>query len=216
MAEKKEDDRIAKLEALMTAGLSKITRWIGKIKNQVTLPIAGGLSIYVVPVNPDAPDDLVGAKVFTVDEAGLPTETAVADGEIPLEDGTGRILVVAGGTVTEVKEAVNAAKLGEENAALKASNADLQAKLTAMEAQHAQVQAQATADKAEAHKEVAAIQNAFAEYKKLIPGDKEKKDDKEEDIIKMDFSKMTTAQKVRAMSKQRAKLEDERKELLNK
>ncbi len=208
MSEKKEATQLEKLEALMVAGFGKLAKAFAKIKNEVTLPTADGKSIYVVPADPAAPDNLQGAKVFQVDESGIPTETPVTDGPVALGDG--RTLIVAAGVVTAVQEAIDAKKLAEENAAMKAANAELQAKLTAMETQM-------STDKAEAQKEVLAIQNAFTEYKKLVPGDKTKEEkEKAEDLMKMDFSKMTTAQKVRAMSKQREKLESERKEFLNK
>jgi ATP-dependent protease ClpP protease subunit/roadblock/LC7 domain-containing protein len=210
MAEKKNEGQLEKLEALMVAGFGKIAKMFAKIKNEVTLPTKDGKSVYVVPVNPDAPDDLKGAKVYLVDEAGLPTETLSPPGEIPLEDGSGRVLVVGdGGVVSEVREAVDANKLAEEKAALQTENAALQAKLTAMENQMA-------SDKAQAQKEVVAIQNAFSEYKKLIPGDHGKSDKDKDEDPKADFAKMSTAQKVRFMSKQAQKLEKENKELLNK
>jgi len=205
MSEKKEATQLEKLEALMHAGFGRLAKAFAKIKNEVTLTADDGTSIYAVPADPANPNELKGAKVFVVDASGLPTETPVADGEILLNDG--RTLVVAAGVVTEVREALNAAKLAEEKAALQAANAELQAKVASMEAQM-------TTDKAAAQKEVLAIQNAFNEYKKLIPGDHSKKDDRVEDLNRMDFSKMSTAQKVRAMSKQREKLELERKEQL--
>lgn len=203
MADKTQETKLKELETLMLSGFKKIQKWIGAIKNEVTLPVQGGASIYIVPVNPELPDDLKGAKVFTVDAAGLPTTTPYADGEVPLEDGTGRVLVIAGGVVSEVREALDANKLKSENASLQAQLNDLKAQLTA-------VQAKADTDKAEAQKEVTAIQNAFTEYKKLIPGDKSDDKDKTDDITKMDFSKMNTAQRVRAMSKIQNKLETEK------
>jgi ATP-dependent protease ClpP protease subunit len=205
MSEKKNEGDINKLEALILTGFSKIAKMFSKIKNEVTLPTKDGSSVYVIPADPAMPDELVGAKVFQVGPDGLPTETPVADGPVPLGDG--RTIVVAAGVVTEVQNVVDTAALTADNAALKTANADLQAKLTAMETQM-------NIDKAATQKEVIAIQNAFNEYKKLIPGDGPKID-KTDDGPK-DFSKMCYAQKVREMSKQRQKLDAERKELLNK
>jgi ATP-dependent protease ClpP protease subunit len=210
MAEDKNKGQLEKLEALMVSGFGKLAKAFSKIKNEITLPIQGGGSVYVVPADPAAPDNLMGAKVYTVDASGLPTETPAPDGNITLDDGTGRILVVAAGVVSEVQDPAAAAnKMAAENTALQAANAELQAKLTAMETQM-------LADKTAAQSEVTAIQNAFSEYKKLIPGDGPRTEDKADDITKMDFTKMTTAQKVRAMSKERARIENERKELSNK
>lgn len=172
MSEKKEATQIEKLEALITNSFGKLFKSLSKIKNEVTLPIQGGGSVYVVPADPAAPDNLQGAKVFTVDESGLPTETPAPDGEITLEDG--RVLVVSAGIVSEVRDPLDANKLAAENSALQAANADLQAKLTAMETQM-------LADKTAAQNEVLTIQNAFNEYKKLIPGDSGKKEDKEDE-----------------------------------
>ena len=207
MADDKNKGALEKLESLILNGFARLTKSVSKIKNELTLPIQGGGSIYVVPVDPAAPDNLMGAKVYQVDAAGLPTETPYADGEVTLEDGT--VLVIAAGVVSEVRQPLNAAKLAEEKAALQAANTALQAKVTELETQM-------VTNKTETAKEIAAIQNAFNEYKKLIPGDGPKSEDKIDDITKMDFSKMTTAQRVRAMSKERARIENERKELSNK
>lgn len=192
--EKENDEKLGKLEALMLNGFKNISKMFSKIKNELTIPLDNGGSVYVIPVSADAPEELKDAKVFLVDEAGLPTETPAPDGEHLLADG--RTIVVTAGVVTEVREAVDAAKLAAEKAALETANAELQAKLTAMENQM-------VSDKAETKKEVLAIQNAFNEYKKLIPGDKGKKDDED--------PKLEPGNKKASINEIREKLENQKK-----
>lgn len=90
-----------------------------------------------ISVDVEDPAALVGATVVTVDEAGTPTGQPAPDGEHKLTDG--RILVVAGGKVTEVKApaaaaATPAATTGTSApAAAAVDTAALQAKITALE-----------------------------------------------------------------------------------
>ena len=199
MAEKTE---ASKLADVIENGIKKLGRMFAKIKNEVTLKLQGGKSIYVEPVDPAAPEELVGAKVFEAGEDGLSTGTPLADGEHVLEDG--RTLVVAAGAVTDVRDAVDVEKLQgdlkEKEAALAAANTEIANLKTQMEAQKTEMKTQFDT-----------IQNDFTEFKKQVPGDKkdEKKDDA--DPGAKDFSKMSTAERVRAMSKERMKLESQPK-----
>jgi hypothetical protein len=123
----------SKLEKMFENFSRLITKAVSKIKNEVTLPLQDGTSIYAVPANPEAPDDLMGAKVFLIDEAGMPTENPVEDGEVTLQDG--RVLVVAAGVVSEVREAVDAAKLQEELAAKAAALEEATAEIANLKTQ---------------------------------------------------------------------------------
>lgn len=196
-----DKDLITKLEDKMNSAFKGFAKFLGKITNQVSLKLASGEGVYVEPASTDAPDDLNGGRIFLVDEAGMPTTNAPADGEHTLEDG--RVIVVSAGVITEVKEAVDASKLQEEVAALKAQLAEKESALTAMAATK---DAEIEVVKAEAKKAVDTVQMAFNEFKTQVPGDKGKKD-KDEADAKLDFSKMTTAQRVRAISKEKMKLE---------
>lgn len=191
-------DLIAKFEAKMNSAFGRMFKFIGKIKNQVTLKLASGEDVYVEPASPDAPNELKGGKIYLVDETGMPTTNAPADGEVALEDG--RVLVIAGGVITEVKQAADASKLEEEVAALKTQLEEKEAAIAAMTKSNEQA---IEAVKIEAKKHADEIQAAFNEFKKAIPGEpKAKKDENQEHV---DMSKMTTAQRVRAMSKARQK-----------
>jgi ATP-dependent protease ClpP protease subunit len=98
--------------------------------------------------------DLMGKRVVTV-ENGEPTETPAPNGEHATEDG--RVIVVADGVITEVKEAadVEAAKKKEE---------ELMNKVTALETQLAEMTAKLT--EAETLKAAAEtnIENAKKEF----------------------------------------------------
>jgi ATP-dependent protease ClpP protease subunit len=195
MANEKNDEKLNSLELLIKNGLKTIAKMVGKIKNEVMLTLSDGKQIYVAPLDPALPDDLNGASVFEVDDAGMATTTPVADGTYTLDNGS--VLIVAAGVVTEVQQAVNTEQL----------KADLAAKEEALKAASAEIaalKAEAESNKVEMKKQFDSIQNAFNEFKKEVPGDKKKNEKDEEQP--MDFSKMSTAQRVRAMSKERAKL----------
>lgn len=191
MTKQEQDDKILSLEKTVINGFKKLFAWGGRIKNEVTLPLQDGGSVYVVPANPDAPDELKDAKVFTVDEAGLPTETPAPDGTHVLADG--RTITVAGGVVTEVLDPIDAKKLEEENKALAEANASLLAKVSELEAKM-------VADKAEALKEVDIIKNSFEEFKKLVPGDKGGKEQPKD--IKVENKKGLSINEIRAQLEQ--------------
>jgi ATP-dependent Clp protease protease subunit len=174
-------DLLKTIEDKIANGFKSLAKRLGKVRNEITLS-SGGKQIYVVPVNPDTPDDLTNAKVFEVDDAGLPTEISIADGEHVLDDG--RTIVVLGGLITEVKEAIDAKKLQEENAALAAEKVALTEKLAALESAHAK---EVVDLKAEMKKEFDGIQMAFSEFKKAVPGERKK----EEDPIITSNKKMT-------------------------
>lgn len=89
--------------------------------------------------------DLMGKEVYTV-ENGEPTSTPAPDGNHATEDG--RVIVVAGGIVTEVKE-----------------NEDTEAKLTAKVAELEKALAEKDALVAAKETEIVNIQNKAKEYK---------------------------------------------------
>lgn len=169
-------DPVKTLSDKMEAGFKKFAQMLAGIKadvkNQVTLTLSSGGQVYAEPVNVDAPDDLMGAKVFAVDDAGVPTTNPVEDGEYILDDG--RTLVVASGVVTEVKTSVDAEALKAENEALKAEVETLKA----AQATQADVAAKELATvKAESKKELDALQMSFREFKNQVPGLKQQKDE---------------------------------------
>lgn len=193
----KEKESETKMESLIKNFQGFMARAVGKIKNEVILKLTGGKQIYVVPVDPDAPGNLVGATITEVDEAGLDTGVKVSDGDYTLEDN--RVLVVVGGLVTEVREAVDVAKLQNELA-------EKETALQAKETEITTLKAEMEEYKVQMKNKVDLIQASYNEFKKQVPGDKREK--KEEDSPeKKDYSKMSTAEKVRAMSKERQKLE---------
>jgi ATP-dependent Clp endopeptidase proteolytic subunit ClpP len=93
-----------------------------KFKNMV-VKLQDGSEVFV-----DTEDgDLMGKQVFLMDNGNM-TETPAPDGEHVTEDG--RTIVVAGGVVTEVKEAEDVEALKTELAAAQAQNAELQNQVT--------------------------------------------------------------------------------------
>lgn len=195
--EKEEKDSNKSLEEkIMNLGKS-ISKLFLKLKNEVTLVLQDGSSIHVVPVDAAMPDELNGASVFKVDEAGLPTTEPVADGSYVINDG--RTIVVLSGKVTEVQAVI------DPNAEMKTELAAKEEALKQASAEIAVLKASIETDKVEMKKQFDSIQNAFKEFKAAVPGERKKEDEDEDKPV--DFSKMSTAQRVRAMSKERAKFE---------
>lgn len=200
MPDKKED--ASKLEGLIQNGFRMLARKLGMIKNEVTVNTDKG-AVYIEPANPEAPGDYMGAKVYKVDEAGLQTTEPVDDGDYKLDDGT--VLTVAGGSVTLVTPAVDANKLKEELAAKETALQEKVTELAAAKAELDTLKSSFETTKTEMTGELTKIQNAFREYQNQVTGDHS--DKKDDDNQKLDLSKMSTAQRVRAMSKERAKLD---------
>jgi ATP-dependent Clp protease protease subunit len=93
-----------------------------KFKNMV-VKLQDGNEVFV-----DTEDgDLMGKKVFLMDNGNM-TETPAPDGEHVTEDG--RTIVVAGGVVTEVKEAEDVEAMKKDLEETKALNAELQNQVT--------------------------------------------------------------------------------------
>jgi ATP-dependent protease ClpP protease subunit len=160
----------------MRAGFKKFAQMLAGIKAEIKASVllaGGGVSYSLEPSNPDAPDDLANAKIYLVDDAGLPTTNAPDDGEIVLDDG--RVLVVVGGVVTEIKPAVDANALKAENEALKA---EVEALKMAKEAEVAAVAKEVEKVKAEMSKKVAAIEMSYNELAKIVPGEPKTKEEK--------------------------------------
>jgi hypothetical protein len=121
---------------------------------------------------------------------GVPTETLAADGEYTNTE-TGSVLVVAAGKVTEVREAIDAKKLTEDLNAEKEKNAALTAEVENLKTQMStQMETMKTTFQTELDK----VQNEFKEFKKIVPGDKKEKVDREENPDEPDFTKMSRVQ----------------------
>jgi len=187
-------ERMTGLEKAILALKKLFIRNTADIKNEVTLPLQGGGNIYAVPANAEQPEDLMGASVYEVDAEGLPLlETPAADGEYVLQDG--RVLVVAGGKVTEVKEPIDAKKLQEDLAAEKEKNTQLQAEVENLKSQQSTMQS-------EMKTKLESIQNEFKEFKKLVPGDKNDKKDDDETKPPVDYTKLSLRDKVLALRRE--------------
>lgn len=183
--QKELETKVSGMESSIS-GLKKmlVKFFNGKIKNEVTIETDKG-AIYVMPVDEADPANLIGASAYETDADGMKTETLAADGEY-INSTTGEILVVAGGKITEVKQPVDVKKLTEDLAAERAKTATLTAELEAARTQNETIKTEMTA-------EVSRVVNEFNGFKKLVPGDKKEKKEKEEDIIEVDLSKMSPA-----------------------
>lgn len=185
--------------------LKNFSRLISKIKNEVTLKLADGITqIYAVPANPENPGDLMNATVYTVDEAGMPTETYLADGEHILEDG--KTIVVAGGKVTEVRDAEDLSKeLADAKAATEAKVAELAA-VTAQVAEKDAKIAALEAEKVQLNGQVELIKNEFTALKNEVPGDKAGKT-ADSSTPPADLSKMSVRDRFIYLRKEQVKAE---------
>jgi ATP-dependent protease ClpP protease subunit len=178
-----------------------------KHKNELTLPLAAGGNIYVIPTDTANPENLVGAKVYQVDADGMPLlDLAADDGEYALQDG--RTLVVASGAVTEVKEAIDAKKLQEDLNAEKEKNTALQAEVENLKAVKAELEtlkaekATVEAAKTEMQKQVEKIENEFKTLQKAVRGDKKEKESDDDDTTAADFTKMSVQQRLYHLRKE--------------
>lgn len=183
----------------MEAGFKKFTQMLAGIKADIKAAVlvsGGGVTYSVEPASPDAPDDLMNAKIYLVDDAGIPTTNAPGDGELVLDDG--RVLVVVGGVVTEVKPAVDAEALKQENEALKA---EIEALKTAGAAQQEVAAKELQTVKAEMKKQLDAIEMSFKEFKKAVPGEK-KESEKEPDLKLKPATSMSSINEIRAKMEQ--------------
>jgi hypothetical protein len=102
------------------------------IKNQV-VKLQDGNEVFVETED----GDFMGKRVFLMEDGNM-TETPAPDGEHVTEDG--RTIVVAGGIVTEVKEAEDVEALKKELADAKAKAEALNAKVTELETAKAEVE----------------------------------------------------------------------------
>jgi hypothetical protein len=187
--QKELEKKVVGMESAISA-LKKlfVKMFVGGHKNQITVVTDKG-SLYVVPTDVDNPDNLVGAEVFEMAD-GVPTETPAADGEYTNTE-TGSVLVIAAGKVTEVREAIDAKKLTEDLNAEKAKNVALTAEVENLKTQMStQMEQMKTTFQTELDK----VQNEFKEFKKIVPGDKKEKQDKEENPLEPDYSKMSRVQ----------------------
>ena len=102
------------------------------IKNQV-VKLEDGNEVFVETED----GDFMGKRVFLMEDGNM-TDTPAPDGEHVTEDG--RTIVVAGGIVTEVKEAEDVEALKRELAEAKANAEALNAKVTELETAKAEVE----------------------------------------------------------------------------
>lgn len=188
LIQKMETEKLSALEAGMKTLQNMVKKFIknsmDKMKNDVTLELKDGKKVYVYSDT----EDLVGKSVVLVGEDGMPTEDPAPDGDHELSDG--RVVVVAAGIVTEVKEAVDLTALQEE---LKNSKEEV-------EKLKNQLATEATA-KNELATQVTNLVKEFNEFKKSIPGDPDKNKDKDkagDKITVEQYNKMSTSQKLYA------------------
>ena len=145
--------------------------WLERKFSTIKALLKGNIKNMVVKLDDDREvfvftedGDLMGKRVVTV-ENGEPTETPAPNGEHATEDG--RVIVVADGVITEVKEAadVEAAKKKEE---------ELMNKVTALETQLAEMTAKLTEAetlKAAAETNIVNAQKEFDNFKaQLLTG----------------------------------------------
>jgi ATP-dependent protease ClpP protease subunit len=102
------------------------------IKNQV-VKLEDGNEVFVETED----GDFMGKRVFLMEDGNM-TDTPAPDGEHVTEDG--RTIVVAGGIVTEVKEAEDVEALKKELVEAKANAEALNAKVTELETAKAEVE----------------------------------------------------------------------------
>jgi ATP-dependent Clp endopeptidase proteolytic subunit ClpP len=107
-----------------------------KFKNMV-VKLQDGSEVFVETED----GDLMGKKVVTV-ENGEPTETAPLNGEHATEDG--RVIVVADGVITEVKEAEDVEAMKKDLEKTKALNAELENQVADVTAQLEEVKTEFT------------------------------------------------------------------------
>jgi ATP-dependent protease ClpP protease subunit len=207
MNTKQDDNKFKTLEDKVLNGFKAVARLLsGKMKNEVTLKLADGTSIYVEPADANAPEVLKGAKVYKLDDAGLPTDTFVDDGSYTLEDG--RTLVVSSGVVTE--EPVAAEDKSKEAEDLKAENQSLKDQVAALTAEKTAAEKKVTTVEAQ----VTALRKDFTDYQKAVTGDKKEhvnsKQSKDADVDPADFAKMSTRERVMVMAREKRAAEKAR------
>lgn len=198
----KNKDLLKSIDEKISMGFKSFAKFFRSNIKNVMHELDNGKMVDVVSANPEMPEELLNAKVFEVDEAGLPTQNPVADGAYTGKDGTA--FTVAAGVITEVTPAVDADKLQEEKTALEDANKALTEEIAALKVDKEQSIKAFDEEKTQMKAEMDKIQMSFTEFKNAVPGDKSTK--KEEAEVKLDFAKMSTAERVRAMSKERQKL----------
>ena len=199
-------DKVTAMEKLIASTRKAFVKMLnGKVKNELTLVTDKG-SIYVVPVNPDEPDNLVGASVYTVDADGIQTEDPAPDGVYTLTD-TGKTVTVAGGKITEEGDLVDAKKLAEDLAAEKAKGETLAAEIAALktqiEAKEQEIVQARQAAQTEMQAKLDIVQNEFNSLAKQVRGDKKEKGEDEGTPNEPDLTQMTTAQRAAYLAKER-------------
>lgn len=172
-----------------------------KIRNQVTVKTVAGPAIYVEVLDPAKPEDLKGGAAFSVDEAGVPTSEALADGEYALE--SGEVLVVAGGVVSDIKPAVEAKKDDESVQALALANAEI----VALKAQLAD-RDKLVSDNKEAIAQMSVkfslLDRQLSDFKAAVPGDKGETKKKTSAVVDpKEFAKMGYAQRTMLLAKEK-------------
>jgi ATP-dependent Clp protease protease subunit len=138
-----------------------------KFKNMV-VKLQDGNEVFVETED----GDFMGKNVYLMEDGNM-TDTPAPDGEHVTEDG--RTIVVAGGVVTEVKEAEDVEALKKDLDETKAANAQLQNQVTEVTNQLNEVKANFENTKTEFYNFKAQILNGSVEKSQDFPKGKEQK-----------------------------------------
>jgi len=138
-----------------------------KFKNQV-VKLQDGKEVFVETED----GDFMGKNVYLMEDGNM-TDTPAPDGEHVTEDG--RTIVVAGGIVTEVKEAEDVEAMKKDLDETKAANAQLQNQVTEVTNQLNEVKANFENTKKEFYNFKAQILNGEVEKSQDFPKGKEQK-----------------------------------------
>jgi hypothetical protein len=150
------------LEAkLSTIGKGFENLFKAKFKNMV-VKLQDGNEVFVETED----GDFMGKNVYLMDNGNM-TDTPAPDGEHVTEDG--RTIVVAGGVVTEVKEAEDVEALKKDLDETKAANAQLQSQVTEVTNQLNEVKANFENTKKEFYNFKAQILNGEVEKSQDFP-----------------------------------------------
>lgn len=183
-------EKLNTLGAKVDKILNAIGTWF-KMKNEVTLETKEGAKLYVYTDT----EDLVGKRVVTVDDLGVPTDVNAAAGEHELADG--RVIVVGDdGNISEVKEAVDVTSLETALTTAQAQIVELTNKLSEKDTM---INEKDTAVKGVVL-ELKNLKTEFEAFKKEVPGDPEKKDKTTVEKIDAEkFQNMSRSQKLLAI-----------------
>lgn len=193
MSDKKDKTALEQFEAKIMNAFKSLAKKIAGIKNEVTVDLSDGSQIYVVPADASKPDDLLNGTAYTVED-GVPTETLVEDGDYIDKDGS--TYTIKAGVITAIAPAMDANK---ELTEARTKLAEAEAKLAEKDTEILALKTEST----QTAQVVNQLKKDFIEFKKQVPGDKSKSDKGDEDPIVLDYSKMSTAQRMVAIVRER-------------